>query len=187
MEKILFASISFFYETKTTPTSLNDSEEIEETEQEKRDIVSTANLLAEKTEEIVHEIVADSQKVPKSTGDSVDEISFTGIVVSAGVTAEIIGKTKITSKGDIAAIGSWGNSFNLKLSGDVNGKFYMGVPINGVLSSMLRIPQLMFFIGRFRSYFSFYILFFRYMQVFLWRRSRCEFDRRKLLRFRPWS
>jgi hypothetical protein len=148
VEKIVFASISFIYETKTTADPLNDSEEIEGTENEELDIISTANLLAEKTEEIVHEIVVDSQKIPKSTGDSEAEIAFTGIVVSAGVTAEIIGKTKITSKGDIAAIGSWGKSFNLQLSGDVNGKFYMGVPINGVLSSMLRIPQLMFFIGR---------------------------------------
>ena len=147
VEKIVFASISFIYETKTTANPVNDSEEIEGAEIEELDIVSTANLLAEKTEEIVHEIVADSQKVPKSTGDSEAEISFTGIVVSAGVTAEIIGTTKITSKGDIAAIGSWGNSFNLQLSGDVDGKFYMGVPINGVLSTVLRIPQLMFFIG----------------------------------------
>ncbi|CBY32892.1 unnamed protein product [Oikopleura dioica] len=144
VEKIVFASISFIYETKTT--LLNETEEIEEPEKEERDIVSTANLLAQKTEEIVHEIVADSQKIPKSTGDSEIEITFTGIVVSAGVTTEIIGKTKITTKGDITAIGSWGKSFNLKLSGDVNGKFYMGVPISGLLSSMLRIPQLMFYI-----------------------------------------
>lgn len=161
----MFASISFIYETKTT--LLNETEEIEEPEKEERDIVSTANLLAQKTEEIVHEIVADSQKIPKSTGDSEIEITFTGIVVSAGVTAEIIGKTKITTKGDIAAIGSWGKSFNLKLSGDVNGKFYMGVPISGLLSSMLRIPQLMFYIGRFRRIIIFKISLFRYMQVLM--------------------
>ena len=144
VELSVFASVTFIYETEK-----NDLPEVPDSEDPV--ILTTSTDLAEKTEEIIQTIVTESQKAPRTTGsvDTSAGITFTGIVVVAEITEEIIETTKITSKGDISAIGSWGKSFNLDLIGGINDKFYMGVPVSGVLSSTLNIPDLKFYIGNF--------------------------------------
>ena len=174
-ELSVFASVTFIFETET-----NDLPEVSDAEEP--GIITTSADLAEKTEEIIQTIVTESQKAPRTTGslDTTADIIFTGIVVVAEVTEEIIGTTKIANKGDISAIGSWGKSFNLDLIGAINDKFYMGVPVSGVLSSTLNIPDLKFYIGNLLFIIN-YLCSLRHLQILLRGQRRSQSYRRKLL------